>query len=568
MDYARLASLVGMYVAGVLSTSEFDELYCLLLSSPAAREHFDRLVVLHRAQNPEVLIPTATEFLEQYVPFAAVLSQISPVPAQSRFAKWFACVKHFGVAWKLTSTVATVAVCIVFGLAMIYRSIKPLQPFAMPSEMSTGTVARLVRAANVQWLGITNEVFVGDSFSARELKLSSGVMELEFKRGARVVVEGPARFQLVSDNEAFLHMGKLTAKVPDEAHGFKVTAPMLSVVDLGTEFGVRANGSKPAEMHVFTGLVEMQTPSSSVKRMTQGEAVRVEKRSVRKLRADRNAFVFEDELENLETSEKRERFAQWRSAARALSSDPAAVVHYTFEDQEETAVQVNNSALNATRGTVGALSGTWSSGRWPEKHGVTFASKADRIRFNVPNTLTSLTYMVWLRVDKLTSISNALAVTESGKLGEVHWQIYRDGRVALSAHSAATGANIDETWDRGISPVLFAGDRLGKWAHLTSVYDSSERLIKHYLNGEFISATPIKRPLRLKLDSLEIGNWGMRMDANRPDGSKRPDYLNRHWSGCIDEFALLGRAMDASEIREYYRRGRVAVGTSVAQLPR
>ena len=81
------------------------------------------------------------------------------------------------------------------------------------------------------------------------------------------------------------------------------------------------------------------------------------------------------------------------------------------------------------------------------KRAVAFASKADRIRFNVPNTLTSLTYMAWLRVDKLTSVSNALAITESMQLGEVHWQIYRDGRVALSAHSGSTG-NVDQTWDR------------------------------------------------------------------------------------------------------------------------
>lgn len=571
MENARLASLTDLYVAGVLTGAEHDELYVLLLSSPAAREQFDRQITCHRINNPGVSLPSATELLEGYIPsvdFVAVMPTRQPAQLKVRpnlFARllaWF-FTRKYSMSGALAAGVAAALLLVVH-----YRT-KPLPPYRVPSSLSTGPVAKLLHAANVQWLDKTNEVFVGDQFGSSELNIASGVVELEFKRGARVVLQGPARMQLVSDNEAFLHAGKVTAYVPDEAHGFKITAPTLAVTDLGTEFGLRTFSNAPAELHVFTGVVEMAPPTLSPERVTQGDAARVQGRSVKKIAAKRSSFIFEDDAQALESEEQRNRFERWKDAARALSTDPAALVHYTFEGQDELSVRLWNIAANGPRGTIGTISGTWGAGRWPEKRAMTFNSKADRIRFSVPTTLTSLTYMAWLRVDKLASVSNALAVTEGGQVGEVHWQIYRDGRVALSSHSGTNGT-VDQTWNRGLSPTIFTGERLGKWVHLTSVYDSSARTISHYLNGEFLSATPIKRQVRIKLGDVEIGNWGVHVDDPRWAYLKNagPDYLNRHWSGAIDEFALLARAMTAEEIREYYRRGRVAVGITVAQSRR
>jgi hypothetical protein len=184
----------------------------------------------------------------------------------------------------------------------------------------------------------------------------------------------------------------------------------------------------------------------------------------------------------------------------------------------------------------------------------------------VPNTLTSLTYIAWVRVDALMNLSNALVLTESMQLGEIHWQIYRDGRIALSPHNGS-GTNVDQTWDRGISPSVFTADRLGKWTQIVSVYDSAARTLSHYINGEFVSATPVKRIMKLKLDAIEIGNWGVRVDQPKWAGMKSwsPSHLNRNFSGKMDEFALLSRAMTAAEIRRYYEQGSPSVPVLVAR---
>jgi hypothetical protein len=449
-------------------------------------------------------------------------------------------------------------------LAFLHFHTVPLPLYSAPAS-AAGDVAVLQRAANVQWLNLTNEIFAGEPLPTGRVQIASGAMEVELKRGTRLVVEGPADLQLVSDNEAFLHFGKATAFVPESAHGFRLIAPAMAVTDLGTEFGLLASTNGPADLHVFSGVVEMNQLTKKPKRMLQGQALEVRGSRVRKLSLNRTGFLFEDDVARSESAEQHERLRSWKMAADEMSHDPATVVHFTFEDSLPGDTRVVNGAALSHERDGKAVGGEWTEGRWPEKRAFAFVNKSDRIRFDAPNTLTSLTYMAWLRVDQLLSTSNALAITESGALGEVHWQVYRDGRVALSAHSGKTG-NVDQTWDRGISPAVFTTNRFGKWTHLVSVYDAASRTISHYVNGEFISATAIKRPLPLKLGAVEIGNWGVRVDQPRWASLKGagPAYLNRFWNGRIDEFALLARALTGDEIHRYYQRGRVALGVQFA----
>ncbi len=569
----RLASLIDMYVAGVISADELLELHRRLASSTAARDQFDRHIAGYEITQPDLVLPKAAEFLAQWdtspefateetfqeetVPGMEHLRIDTSEMFRASFRKW----RQWSVAGTAAAFLAVVAITVV------RQKSAPVPLFQPPTSTSAEAVATLRHAAEVQWMDVTNEIFLGDLFGAQRLRIASGVLQLDFKRGARLVMEGPADLQLISSNEAFLHSGKVTAHVPEQAHGFKITAPAVAVTDLGTEFGLRATTNAPAEMHVFSGAVEMQQLTTQPRRMTQGQAAQIRGKRVRNVSADRNAFVFEQEVAQRETEEQRARYHNWRNAARALSTEPAAVIHYTFEDQSDNARQLANRALAALPTTAGAIvGGQWSEGRWPEKRAVTFGDKSDRLRFIVSNVLTSLTYMAWLRIDKLVNLSNALAITESMQQGEVHWQVYRDGRVALSARSGS-GATVDQSWDRGLSPAIFTAERLGKWTHLVSVYDSRARTISHYVNGEFLSATPIKRPLPLKLGAVEVANWGVKVDEPTWASLKNAGsaYLSRHWNGSVDEFALLSRAMSGEEIRRYYDQGRVATGAALAR---
>jgi hypothetical protein len=94
--------------------------------------------------------------------------------------------------------------------------------------------------------------------SGERLDLANGLVEITFNDGAVVVLEGPATFDVDAPGRAQLHEGRLTAVVPERAHGFQVATARMNVVDLGTEFGLMADPEGTAEVHVFNGLVKAQ----------------------------------------------------------------------------------------------------------------------------------------------------------------------------------------------------------------------------------------------------------------------------------------------------------------------
>lgn len=121
-------------------------------------------------------------------------------------------------------------------------------------------IAKITGTTDCRWTADANEPIatLGSHLAAgRTLKLAKGVAEITFHVGAKVLLEGPSHFEIKSPTAAFLHSGKLTARVPERAHGFVVDTPSARVVDLGTEFGVEAAESGETEVYVFRGLVEL-----------------------------------------------------------------------------------------------------------------------------------------------------------------------------------------------------------------------------------------------------------------------------------------------------------------------
>jgi hypothetical protein len=116
-------------------------------------------------------------------------------------------------------------------------------------------------------------VSLGDHFA-----LSSGLLEITYNTGAKVILQGPVNYE-VESNGGFLSLGKLTGKLEkgnDEARmtndeglqnssfvippsSFVIRTPTATVTDLGTEFGVEVDRAGGTGAHVFHGAVELQT---------------------------------------------------------------------------------------------------------------------------------------------------------------------------------------------------------------------------------------------------------------------------------------------------------------------
>ena len=53
----------------------------------------------------------------------------------------------------------------------------------------------------------------------RKYELASGLMEITYDTGAKVILQGPVTYEVESPNGGFLSVGKLTAKLEKKAEG-------------------------------------------------------------------------------------------------------------------------------------------------------------------------------------------------------------------------------------------------------------------------------------------------------------------------------------------------------------
>lgn len=116
--------------------------------------------------------------------------------------------------------------------------------------------------------------------AGRRVRLTAGAIEIGFDSGAVAVVTAPAQFRVTDRNALTLESGSLAARVPPAAIGFSVSAPGLTVIDQGTNFGVRTrDGDAATETAVFDGRVDAvatdaaRQPTAAPMRLGAGQAV-------------------------------------------------------------------------------------------------------------------------------------------------------------------------------------------------------------------------------------------------------------------------------------------------------
>lgn len=146
-------------------------------------------------------------------------------------------------------------------------------------EAPVGDFARLRHVQEVRWSGASAPAD-GARLRPGVLDLAGGVIEVVGDNAARVLVEGPARLELISPMRLRLHHGRLTTDIPPSAHGFTVVTPGAQIVDLGTEVGVEVGRDGQAHVQVFSGAVDLALdgrPGGSLSgRIIAGMARRVE----------------------------------------------------------------------------------------------------------------------------------------------------------------------------------------------------------------------------------------------------------------------------------------------------
>lgn len=552
MKTDRLDQLLDAYFDQALNDKDREELEYLLLTSPQARLHFWR-----RARFHALLRRFGTEnwgkWLAEHTAFAR---NQPPLRSTSWRGKWADVLSSDWLRPVLRWSPAALALVLVL-LAIFWRPIiRPVPPVSEDLTQATNifphAVAELVHAVNVEWNDPAMPLKSGAVLEPGWVKFKRGLVELQFYRGARIVVEGPAEFQLISDMEATCRLGKLRVDVPPSAHGFKLQAPHAQVVDLGTAFGMEVSADGQTEVHVLEGKVEMASASGGkmAREFTQGQSVHVNNAGeIRDIRSNPGSFPTSAQVEQRALEEKRRKFAAWQRYSRKLAEDPSLLLYYNFEDTSDQSLTLPNLAKSSQAASAGTIiGGQWAEGRWPGKRALDFKQFGDRIRFSLSSNPTALTCMAWVRVDSVSHAFNALMMSGDGVEGEIQWQLNAAGKMLFGKRTLpGWGSSHMDTYYsewRAVKPT-----DMGLWVQLAFVYDSEAGTVTHYANGRALGRTcKLTSSQPIKIGSMEIGNWTPRLGDPMEPG--------RNLNGRIDEFAVFGRALSADEISRAYKAGR------------
>ncbi len=133
--------------------------------------------------------------------------------------------------------------------ALIFLIVYALGPAGRGSEVAT-----ISDTLNARWAETDRVIRDGARLSTKSnpLWLREGIARVLFDNGSAVVVEGPAEFEILTDDQIQLNYGRLFASVPKEAIGFTVSTTHSKIIDLGTAFGVKADPDG-TELHVIQG---------------------------------------------------------------------------------------------------------------------------------------------------------------------------------------------------------------------------------------------------------------------------------------------------------------------------
>jgi hypothetical protein len=160
----------------------------------------------------------------------------------------------FGARWRVAIAAALVlAVGLVAAFLLPRRGPEEAELPELPAAVP-GSIAVLIDNRTTVWeRDMTLPTETGSALPPGRLKLKAGVVEIAFHGGGEVRLEGPADLDVSAPDRAYLHRGKLVARVPEGGPAFQISTPGMVVTDLSGECGLVSDDSGVSEVHVFEG---------------------------------------------------------------------------------------------------------------------------------------------------------------------------------------------------------------------------------------------------------------------------------------------------------------------------
>jgi len=408
---------------------------------------------------------------------------------------------------------------------------------------------------DARWASDTPSIQRGEILPQGPLTLDGGMVQIDLFSGVALVVEGSAHFEILSPMDVRVDSGKVRARVPEQARGFRIHTAAGEVVDLGTEFAIDVTPDH-ADVHVIDGEIEWHPTDNKMLHMSKGDAVRASKDAATTTPIDHDAsqFVGHEELENNLIRGRSERRDAWLAHSVEQAKDPRLLLYYPMTQKGGWNRELSDASSHNITGSIVRADRTGDRWDFPNS-GLGFAPAGSRVRVEIPGEHQSLTFYCWARIDSLDRWYNSLFLTDGHELNEPHWQILKDGRLFFSVKKNDPKVSKGKS-DKHIyySPPIWTPAQSGQWFQIATTYDTQKRQVTHFVNGESVSREPIENEWlvdSIQVGAASIGNWS-EPRYKRDD----PSFAIRNLNGAIDEFAIFNAALSEDEIRELYEIGK------------
>jgi ferric-dicitrate binding protein FerR (iron transport regulator) len=467
--------------------------------------------------------------------------------------------RHKAIWW---ASGLAAAAAVIFAVWLPTRSKPTPKPeIAAPGEY----VAQLTASKDLAWSDSSGVLRPGDHLRrGQRLELASGHLEITFDSGARIILEGPASLDVNSAWDSTLRKGTLTANVPSQAIGFRVSHASVDVVDLGTEFTMIGDAHGAAEVLVLKGQVEA-SPRADVDQeailLSQNEARRFAESGVSDVSDLAKKFALFNQPVPLDRLVPSTHYVHWSfdeptgeelfadilgvakadATARLESKDPAALEFARVASPFRKALKFDGQLY--ARAAFPGISGKSS-------HTVAF----------------------WVRVPENEPLSDAYAMvawsTSLKKLSarpvHINWN-----RNPTEGPIGALRTDFGGGHAMGMTSL-----RDGRWHHVAVVFvpggdDEQPPQVKQYVDGKLESSTIVpgktRGPAGPENSSLSDILWlGCRLG---PTGPRQDRPGQDRFRGELDELFIADRGLEPNEIVQLMKENQPLSPSALAATP-
>ena len=405
-----------------------------------------------------------------------------------------------------------------------------------------------VHKSNVNVAGLGS----GDALSMGEFELLGGLLKLEFHGGAEVVIEAPAKFDILNSKKVKLHSGKVSANVPEAAIGFTIDTPTSEVIDLGTAFAVEVDAFGRDEVHVFDGEVVVKNKKTNRQpslHLFENQALRMdlETHTPSNIDIDQKRFL-------RQVKEKSHVYSD-----SLLGMNPMFHLNMSPGHDGLTLLDLTGHGFDAKAINYKKQQPHWAPGAFGMS--AKFGGPGTKWGYVIPDFKKiesgSFTVMAWIYAKSRPQWAS-IAKNWFMEKGQFHFGL-----------KETTGLLEGHIYDEANEEEIFVMDDkvlpLNRWHHVA--LSAGEGFMRLYRNGVMVDEQEIPGLYHdPKFDWVSIG---AKLDIERkPEkaGSEEEIKIRNlkhirgsYWDGMIDELSFFDRVIEESDVQQLYRIGKKGI---------